>query len=115
MFRLVYVHELVFLSRWQELEFELPVDDDTGKGQGGGDGEADSPSDDECSSLPVLRVNLSNGGEMALRSRDVKVGSFQDIFYKTLAVVTGARSRAVKVSFSRHFLQNVTRLMWWYA
>lgn len=60
--------------RRQELEFELPCDVDSGRGPGGGDGEGgDSPSDDECSSLPVLRVNLSNGGEMALRSRDVKV------------------------------------------
>lgn len=65
--------------RWQELEFKLPVENGgsaRGQGWGATDGEAESPSDDEgnTSSLTVLRVNLSNGGEMALRSRDVKVG-----------------------------------------
>ena len=58
----------------QELEFELPVEDETGRKQGIGEAEAaDSPSDDDDSSPPVLRVTLSNGGEMALRPREVQV------------------------------------------
>ena len=64
----------VFAPPQQELEFELPVEDETGRKQGIGEAEAaDSPSDDDDSSPPVLRVTLSNGGEMALRPREVQV------------------------------------------
>eukprot|EP00752_Nemacystus_decipiens_P011704 g10386.t1 len=70
----------------QELEFELPVDVDSGRGQGAGDGEAESPSDDEGSGLPVLRVNLSNGGEMALRSRDVKACDEQAVWFDVMGL-----------------------------
>lgn len=55
----------------QELEFELPPENSSGR-EGHGSGEAESPSDDDENGLPVLRVTLSNGGEMALRGRDVK-------------------------------------------
>lgn len=70
----------------QELEFELPVEGEWGRGAVNGDEEQESP-DDDVSSLPVLRVNLSNGGEMALRARDVKVShgdSFGLIWYNIL-------------------------------
>lgn len=62
----------------QELEFELPVEGEWGRRPVNGDEEQESP-DDDVSNLPVLRVNLSNGGEMALRARDVKV-SHDDSF-----------------------------------
>lgn len=62
---------LFFYDAMQELEFELPADDLSS--QGNGEVEPESPSDDDEPSVPVLRVNLSNGGELALRGRDVKV------------------------------------------
>ena len=46
---------------------------DSGRGTGNGYDEPESQDDEDDSSLAVLRVNLSNGGEMSLRVRDVKV------------------------------------------
>lgn len=57
----------------QELEFELPAEGSNGKQGLLGDADGDSPSDDDEPSDAVLRVSLSNGGELALRGRDVKV------------------------------------------
>lgn len=68
---------LLFYTKSQELEFELPEENPTGKVQANGDPEPESLSDDDEPTTPVLRIILSNGGEVALRGRDVKVSAWR--------------------------------------